>query len=125
MNGMTCREFDEVVHGFVRMELLNVSLREAVIEHAAHCDKCAQRMGEACLLAEVTEAAAGSVRELQTPPNVESTLLSAFRNQRYRRRSTLWRTFEWATAGAAVAMLAAIWWTSSTHSKVQPSPAPR
>ena len=125
MNGMTCREFDEVVHGFVRMELLDVSLREAVIEHAAHCDKCAQRMGEAGLLAEVTEAAAGTMRELQTPPNVEATLLSAFRNQRYRRRSTLWRTFEWATAGAAVAMLAAIWWTSSTRSKVQPSPAPR
>jgi hypothetical protein len=125
MNGMTCREFDEVVHGFVRMELLDVSLREAVIEHAAHCDSCALRMGEAGVLAEVTEAAGGSIHDLQAPPNVEATLLSAFRNQRYRRRSTLWRTFEWATAGAAVAMLAAIWWTSSTRSKVQPSPAPR
>jgi hypothetical protein len=125
MNGMTCREFDEVVHGFVRMELLDVSLREAVIEHAGHCDKCAQRMGEAGVLAEVTEAAAGSIHDLQAPPSVEATLLSAFRNQRYRRRSTLWRTFEWATAGAAVAMLATIWWTSSTRSKVQPSPAPR
>jgi len=125
MNGMTCREFDEVVHGFVRMELLDVSLREAVIDHAAHCDSCAQRMGEAGLLAEVTEAAAGSLHDVQAPPNVEAALLSAFRNQRYHRRSTLWRTFEWATAGAAVALLAAIWWTSSTRSKVQPPSAPR
>jgi anti-sigma factor RsiW len=125
MSGMTCREFDEVVHGFVRMELLDVSLREAVIEHAAHCDNCAERMGEAGLLAEVTEAAAGSVRDQQAPPNVEAALLSSFRNQRRRRYTTLWRTFEWAAAGAAAAMLAAILWTSSTHSKVQPSPSPR
>jgi hypothetical protein len=125
MSGMTCREFDEVVHGFVRMELLDVTLREAVIEHAAHCDNCAERMGEASLLAEVTEAAAGSVRELRAPPSIEAALLSSFRNQRYRRHRTLWRTFEWAAAGAAAAMMAAVLWTSSPHPKVQPSPAPR
>ena len=107
MSGMTCREFDEVVHGFVRMELLDVTLREAVIEHAAHCDNCAERMGEASLLAEVTEAAAGSVRELRAPPSIEAALLSSFRNQRYRRHRTFWRTFEWAAAGAVAAMMAA------------------
>jgi hypothetical protein len=61
MNGMTCRQFDEVVHAFVRMELLDMSVREAVIEHAAHCDNCALRIGEAGALAEVTEAAAVSL----------------------------------------------------------------
>jgi hypothetical protein len=125
MNGMTCREFDEVVHGFVRMELLDVSLREAVIEHAAHCDNCALRMGEASALVEVTEAAAGSLRDLQAPPNVEAVLLSAFRNQRRGRDTVVWRTFAWAAAGAAVATLAAALWISSTRSEVQPSPAPR
>jgi len=125
MNGMTCREFDEAVHGFVRMELLDVSLREAVIEHAAHCDNCSQRMGEASVLAEVTEAAAGSLRELQAPPNVEASLLSAFRNQRRGRDTVVWRTFAWAAAGAVVATLAAALWISSTRSEVQPSPAPR
>jgi hypothetical protein len=125
MNGMTCREFDEVVHGFVRMELLDVSLREAVIEHAAHCDNCALRMGEAGVLAEVTEAAAGIVRDLQAPPNVEATLLSAFRNLRRGPDAVVRRTFAWAAAGAAVATLAAALWISSTRSEVQPSPAPR
>jgi hypothetical protein len=125
MNGMTCREFDEVVHRFVRMELLDVSLREAVIEHAAHCDNCALRMGEAGVLAEVTEAAAGSVHDLQAPPSVEATLLSAFRNQRRGRHSVTWRTFAWAATGAAVATLAAVLWISSTRSEVQPSPEPR
>src|ERR1700687_3566529 len=124
MNGMTCREFDEVVHGFVRMELLDMSLREAVIEHAARCDSCAQRIGEASVLAEVTEAASASVRELQAPPSLEAALLSAFRHQRGRRHTKLWRAFEWAAAGAAAAMLAAVLWTSSTRSRVQPSPAP-
>ncbi len=123
MNGMTCREFDEVVHGFVRMELLDVTLREAVIEHAAHCDNCAERLGEAGVLAEITETAAGRVRGQQTPPNVEAALLSAFRNQR--RRVTLWRGFEWAATVAAAAMLAGILWTSSNHSKVQSTPTPR
>ena len=125
MNGMTCREFDEVVHGFVRMELLDVTLREAVVEHAAHCNNCAERMGEAGVLAEVTEAAAGSVRNQQAPPNVEAALLSAFRNQRRRGHTTLLRTLEWAAAGAAAAMLAAMLWTSSVPSKGQPQPAPR
>ena len=125
MNGMTCREFDEVVHEFVRMELLDVSLREAVIEHAAHCDLCAARLREAGLLAEVTEATAGSVREQQAPPDVEVALLAAFRVQRRGRHAMLWRSFEWAAAGAAAVMLAAALWTSSTRSKVQPSPAPK
>jgi hypothetical protein len=125
MNGMTCREFDEVVHGFVRMELLDMSLREAVIEHAAHCDNCAERLGEAAVLAEITETAAGSVRGQQTPPNVEAALLSAFRNQRRGRHATLWRGLEWAATVAAAAMLAGILWTSSNHSKVQSTPTPR
>ena len=125
MNGLTCREFDEVVHGFVRMELLDMSVREAVIEHAAHCDNCAQRMGEAGVLAEVTEATAASVRDLRAPAELESALLSAFRNQRWRRHAPLWRAFEWAAAGAAAAMLSAVLWTSSNRSKVQPSPAPK
>ena len=34
MSEMTCREFDQVVHGFVRMELLDMNLREAALEHA-------------------------------------------------------------------------------------------
>ena len=35
MNSMTCREFDEVVHGFVRMDLLDVTVREAALDHTA------------------------------------------------------------------------------------------
>src|SRR5258708_38432056 len=124
MNAMTCREFDEVVHGFVRMELLDMSVREAVIEHAAHCDNCAVRMGEAGVLAEVTEAAAASVRERQAPADLEPALLSAFRNQRWRRHVTAWRALEWVAAGAAAATLAAVVRAAFDRLKGPPSPAP-
>jgi hypothetical protein len=123
MNRMTCREFDEVVHEFVRMELLDVALREATLEHAAHCSNCAERMTEAGVLAEATEAAAESVREQQAPPNVEVALLAAFRNRH--RRTVWWRTFEWVAAGAAAAMLLIVLWTSAGRTKGQPSPGPR
>jgi hypothetical protein len=55
MNGMTCTEFDEVMRGFVRMGLLHASVREAVIEHAAYCDRCLQWLSEVSALAEAVE----------------------------------------------------------------------
>ena len=124
MNRMTCREFDEVVHEFVRMELLDVAVREATLEHAAHCSNCAERMTEAGVLAEATEAAAESVCGQQAPPNVEVALLAAFRKRH--RRTVWWRTFEWVAAGAAAAMLSIVLWTSAGRTKGQPpSPGPR
>jgi hypothetical protein len=123
MNPMTCREFDEVVHEFVRMEMLDVALREATLEHAAHCASCAERMAEAGLLAETTHAIAEKVREQEAPPRVQAALLAAFRDRH--RRTVWWRAFEWATAGAAAAVLAVVLWTSGGPTKVQPSPVPR
>ena len=123
MSEMTCREFDEIVHGFVRMELLDVSVREAVLEHAAHCELCAQRMADAAALAEATEMMGKNAREEQAPPLVEAALLAAFRNQN--RRASWRRTLEWASVGAAAAVLLVFLWTVSGRSKVQTSPAPK
>jgi hypothetical protein len=123
MNEMTCREFDEVVHGFVRMELLDVHVREAALEHAAHCDLCAERMADAAALADVSETAGRSAREEQTPPHVEAALLTAFRN--HHRRASWRRTLEWASVGAAAAVLLIFLWTVSGRSKGQPAPAPK
>ena len=102
MNGMTCGEFDEVVHSFVRMELLDVSLREEALDHAARCAGCAERLAEAGVLAEATEAAGKSLRELQTPPIVEAAVMAAFR--RHHRHVASRRMFGWAAVGAAVAL---------------------
>jgi len=126
MKSMTCREFDEVVHGFVRMELLDVTLREAALDHAACCSNCAERMSEAAILAEASDTASGNLREQQTPSRVETALLTAFRS--HHRRAAWRRTSEWVAMGAAAAMVLFFVWTtvlSSNSSRGQSSPAPR
>jgi hypothetical protein len=123
MNEMTCREFDEIVHGFVRMELLDVNAREAALEHAAHCELCSERMADAAALAEASEAAGRISREEQTPLRVEAALLTVFRNQH--RRASWRRTWEWASLGAAAAVLLAFLWTASGRSKGQAPAVPR
>jgi hypothetical protein len=123
MKEMTCREFDEAVHGFVRMELLDVNVREAVLEHAAHCERCSQRMADAAALAEASEMMGKSTREEQTPPHVELSLLIAFRN--HHRHASWRRTLEWASVGAVAAVLLIFLWTVSGRSKGQVSPPPK
>ena len=123
MKEMTCREFDEAVHGFVRMELLDVNVREAVLEHAANCKGCSQRMVDAAALAEASEMVGKSAREEQTPPHVEASLLVAFRN--HHRRASWRRTLEWAGVGAAAAVLLIFLWTVNGRSKGQVSPPPK
>jgi hypothetical protein len=123
MSEMTCREFDEIVHGFVRMELLDVNMREAALEHAAHCELCSERMADAAALAEVSEIMGNSAREAQAPPRLEKWLLAAYRN--HHRRVSWRRTLEWASLGAAAAVLLVFLWTVGGRSKVQPSPTPK
>ena len=123
MTEMTCREFDEVVHGFVRMELLHVNLREAALEHAACCGDCAERMAEATALVEAAEAVGRSVRDQQAPPRVEAAVLAAYRS--HHRRAVWWRTFEWSTVGAAAAVLLIFLWTVTGRSKGQLQPSQR
>jgi hypothetical protein len=120
MKEITCREFDEVVHGFVRMELLDVNVREAVLEHSARCELCSQRMADATALAEASEVMGKSARGEQTPAHVEATLLAAFRNHH---RRALWRrTLEWASVGAAAAVLLIFLWTVRGPSREKSSP---
>jgi hypothetical protein len=124
MSEMTCREFDEVIHGFVRMDLLDVNVREAVLEHAAHCEACAQRMADAAALAEVSEALGKGVQAEQAPANVEASLLSAFRN--HHRGVSSRRSWEWAGIGAAAAVLLIVLWSAGGRSKGPTvSPAPK
>jgi hypothetical protein len=123
MNEMTCRQFDEVVHGFVRLELLDVNVREAALEHAAHCERCSERMSDAAALTEATETVGKSARGEQAPPEVEASLLAAFRH--HHRRASWRRTLEWASVGAAAAVLLVFLWTVGGRSKGPAPAAPR
>jgi hypothetical protein len=124
MKEMTCREFDEAVHGFVRMELLDVNVREALLEHAACCEACAERMADAAALAEATETAGRAAGEHEAPDSMEKALLAAYRN--HHRRASWRRSVEWASVGAAAAVLLIFLWTAAWHSHGQTStPMPK
>lgn len=122
MKEMTCREFDEVVHGFVYMELLDVNVREAALEHAAHCALCAERMADATALAEASQSIGESARGEHAPPEIEAALLSAFRN--HHRRTSWQRKLEWASVGAAAAVLLLFVWLGNGKQKAQTIPMP-
>lgn len=123
MSSMTCREFDEVVHGFVRMELLDVPLRDAALDHAARCANCAERMAEATALAEATNAAGQVLEEQGAPKSVETAVLAAFRA--HHRRAAWRRTFEWAAMGAVAATVLFFLWTATGPSREPLSPSPK
>jgi hypothetical protein len=123
MKEMTCNEFDEVVHGFVHMELLDVTVREAALEHAACCAECSERMADATVLAEASEAMRENVRGAEAPPRIEAALLAAFRNHHLR---VYWqRTLEWASVGAAAAVLLLFLWVGHARQKSQSTPVTR
>lgn len=121
MKEMTCADFDEVVHGFVYMELLDVTVREAALEHSAHCALCAERMADAAAMAEASQLLGESVREDHAPPQIEAALLAGFRN--YHRRMSWQRKLEWASLGAAAAVLLLFVWVGNGKQKAQSIPA--
>lgn len=121
---MTCVEFENLVHDLVRMELLDVREREAMLEHAASCARCSRRMAEAIALAEASQAVSESARMEQAPLRVEAVVVAAFCEQ-HRKRS-VWRAFEWAGVGVAAAiLLLAFVWIAGVRLKPQPTPVQR
>ena len=123
MKEMTCSEFEEVVHGFVHMELLDVNVRESALEHAAHCARCSERMADATALAEASEAMGENARGEHAPPQIEAALLAAFRG--HHRRASWQRILEWSSVGAAAAVLLLFLLVGSGKQKVQSTPGPR
>jgi hypothetical protein len=123
MKEMTCNEFDEVVHGFVHMELLDVTVRETALEHAARCAECTERMADAAVLAEASESMRENVRGEQAPPRIEAALLAAFRS--HHRRMSWQRTLQWASVGAVAAVLLLFLWVGNGKQKAQSTPATR
>jgi len=122
MKEMTCKEFDEVVYGFVYMELLDVTVREAALEHAARCALCAERMADATALAEASQWMGESARGEVAPPQIETAILAAFRS--HHRRTTWQRKLEWASVGAAAAALLLFVWLGDGKQKAQSIPVP-
>ena len=124
MTSVTCAEFENLVHDLVRMELLDVREREAMLEHTAICAHCAQRMADAISLAEASQTIRESAREEQIPPRIEAAILAAFRE--HHRKRSWWPAFEWAGIGAAAAVLLLVLvWIAGVRLKPRPTPVQR
>jgi hypothetical protein len=123
MSQLTCGEFVEMVHGLVRMEMLDVTMREQASEHAARCARCAEIMAEARFLADATEVASNAGRELQAPPAIENALISELRSRN--QRLVRFRFLTWAMAGAVAAMLIVGLWISTNRSQGPLKSGPR
>jgi hypothetical protein len=123
MSQMTCSEFAEVVHGLVRMEVLDVALREEALEHASRCGRCSEIMVEARFLADATEATAGAASVLQAPPEIEPVLLRELQSRQ--RHIAAWRNVQWAAAGALAATLVIVLLVFSVRAKAPTTSGPR
>ena len=120
MTTMKCKEFEERVHDFVHMDLLDVTEREAVLEHTATCAHCSERMAAAIALAEAAQLVGENAREEQAPLRVEATVLAAFRE--HHQRVSWRRAFEWVGVGAVAAVLLVLLWTMASGRTQQPTP---
>ncbi|HXN65551.1 MAG TPA: hypothetical protein VN862_09470 [Candidatus Acidoferrales bacterium] len=109
MKEMTCLQFEEIVHGLVRLEILDVAARDQAFDHAAECANCAALLADVQTLAEISEADCESALLEETPKSVELALLASFRQEHHQQR--VWkRSVQWAAAAALAAGLALAAW---------------
>ncbi len=104
MDAMSCLQFEENVHGLVRLEILDLAVRDRALDHAAVCPSCAALLAEVETWVEISEEDADDARREETPKPVELALLAAFRQQHRQRRA--WKqSLQWASMGALAAGL--------------------
>jgi len=112
---MTCAEFENIVHELARPDALDKSAAVRAKFHAQTCERCANRLAQAQVLALAFDEAAQDAERLEAPAHIESALVSAFREHRrslernrHRERRTRLRWLEWSALAAAAALLLAI-----------------
>jgi hypothetical protein len=104
VDAMNCLQFEENVHGLVRLEILDLAVRDRALDHAAACPSCAALLADVQTWVEISEEDADDARREETPKPVELALLAAFRQQHRQRRA--WRqSLQWASMGAVAAGL--------------------
>jgi hypothetical protein len=104
---MSCRQFKEALDDLDRTGMPAMMLREAALEHAETCGRCAQLMTDTEALDFSFHQIAAHEGNLQAPPRVEAALLQEFRAQRAAQSSKKgnWRLAALATAAAVLLAL--------------------
>ena len=102
---MNCTDFENVVVGIARREIMDAEAHRDALAHVTACARCARRLANEQALTGVVAAVVAEDSMCAAPPAVESRLLAAFR-QRQTSFERPWHTWlTRAVAGAAAAML--------------------
>lgn len=104
---MNCSQFEAALDDLDRAGMPAMMLREAALEHAETCGRCAQRMNDTEALDFAFHQIAAHDGNLVAPPRVEAALLHEFRAQRaaQSRAKGNWRMAALATAAAVLLVL--------------------
>lgn len=104
---MNCSEFEAALDDLDRAGMPAMMLREAALEHAEMCGRCAQRMNDTEALDFAFHQIAVQDGNLTAPPHLEAALLHEFRAQRVGQSRTKgnWRMAALATAAAVLLVL--------------------
>lgn len=104
---MNCSEFDAALDDLDRAGMPAMMLREAALEHAETCGRCAQRMNDTEALDFAFHQIATQDGDLTAPPRLEAALLHELRVQRVAqsRPKGNWRMAALATAAAVLLVL--------------------
>jgi hypothetical protein len=101
---MNCRDFEKVVAGMARGELMDAAAHREGLVHAESCTRCARRLANEQALSAVVAGIVAEDSGCNAPPAGETMLRLAFRKNRRAARA---RRRAWWT-GAAVAAMAAL-----------------
>lgn len=104
---MSCRQFKEALDDLDRTGMPAMMLREAALEHAETCGRCAQLMTDTEALDFCFHQIAAHEGNLQAPARVEAALLQEFRAQRAAQsgKKGNWRLAALATAAGVLLAL--------------------
>jgi hypothetical protein len=78
---MNCHDLEGTVSDLARGQMMDASLREQALSHAASCARCASRLADERALTTGLRAVAAAAAVEQAPTRVETALLAAFREQ--------------------------------------------
>lgn len=97
---MDCKHFESMVDD-VEREMAPAGARAEALQHVENCPACRAGLAAARVLSLELRALAKDEQNMQGPPNVAASLVSAFR-ERSRHPAALRRRLSWAGAAAAV-----------------------
>lgn len=121
---MQCSEFEAIVHDLNRSGLLDLLTREAAIEHAQTCVRCAALREAADSLTADLYTLAMAEQEQEAPARVQVALVEAFRANERRARG-VWPApaWAWGLAATVVVALSLVTWVLRPSHRNQPAPA--